>query len=178
MATKILRALFVLAAFASVTGCATNPIFVAPDAEGKPAAIRGYDAVGYRTDGKPVVGRPEFTHRWQGADWRFASAANRDTFASEPQRYAPQYGGYCAYGAANGFKVSTEPAAFTIDGGKLYLNYSIPVRNTWNKDRARYIQKADAKWPTLAGEAYETEEKAVARTKAKQATRPTGTDQP
>jgi len=174
----MLKILFVFAAFASITGCATNPIFVAPDAEGKPAAIRGYDAVGYHTDGKPVLGGPEFTHRWQGAEWRFASAANRDAFASAPERYAPQYGGYCAYGASHGLKVSTEPAAFTIVGDKLYLNYSIPVRNTWDKDRKRHIHRADARWPTLAGEAYETEEEAVARTKAKQATQPTGTDQP
>lgn len=174
----MLKTLIVLTACASVAACATNPIFVAPDAEGKPAAIRGYDAVGYHTDGKPVPGRPEFTHHWQGADWRFASAANRDAFASAPQRYAPQYGGYCAYAAAHGFKVSTEPAAFTIDGDKLYLNYSIAVRNTWNKDRAHYIRLANARWPTLAGEAYEPDEEAAVRTNAKQATQPTATDQP
>ena len=111
------------------------------------AAIRGYDPVAYFTEGKPVKGKAEFTHQWKGATWRFASAANRDAFAAAPERYAPQYGGYCAYGVANGYTISTVPEAWSIVEGKLYLNYSLGVRADWLKDIPGHIRKADANWP-------------------------------
>jgi len=111
------------------------------------AAIRGYDAVAYFTEGKPVAGSRQFTHQWKGATWRFASARNRDAFAAAPEKYAPQYGGYCAYGVANGYTVSTVPEAWSVVGGKLYLNYSLGVRADWLKDIPGHIRKADANWP-------------------------------
>jgi YHS domain-containing protein len=111
------------------------------------AAIRGYDPVAYFTDAKPVQGKAQFTHRWNGATWRFASAANRDAFAAAPEKYAPQYGGYCAYGVASGYAVKTEPDAWSVVDGKLYLNYDRGVQATWAKDPAAYIRKADANWP-------------------------------
>ena len=111
------------------------------------AAIRGYDAVAYFTEGKPVEGSRQFTHQWKGATWRFASAQNRDSFAAAPEKYAPQYGGYCAYGVANGYTVSTVPEAWSVVGGKLYLNYSLGVRAEWLKDVPGYIRKADGNWP-------------------------------
>lgn len=111
------------------------------------AAIRGYDPVAYFTEGKPVEGSRKFSHEWKGATWRFASAANRDAFAAAPEKYAPQFGGYCAYGVANGYTVSTVPEAWTIVEGKLYLNYSLGVRADWLKDVPGYIGKANANWP-------------------------------
>lgn len=111
------------------------------------AAIRGYDPVAFFTEGKPVEGSRQFTHKWKGATWRFASAQNRDTFAAAPEKYAPQYGGYCAYGVANGYTVSTVPEAWSVVGGKLYLNYSLGVRADWLKDVPGYIRKADGNWP-------------------------------
>ena len=111
------------------------------------AAIRGYDPVAYFTDSRPVKGTPQHTHQWQGATWRFASAQNRDAFAAAPEKYAPQYGGYCAYGAAQGYAVSTVPEAWSVVQGKLYLNYSRGVQGDWLKDPAGYIRKADANWP-------------------------------
>jgi YHS domain-containing protein len=111
------------------------------------AAIRGYDPVAYFTEGKPVEGSREFSHEWKGATWRFATAANRDAFAAAPEKYAPQFGGYCAYGVANGYTVSTVPEAWTIVEGKLYLNYSLGVRADWLKDVPGYIGKANANWP-------------------------------
>ena len=111
------------------------------------AAIRGTDPVAYFTEGRPVEGSRKFTHEWKGATWRFASAANRDAFAAAPGKYAPQYGGYCAYGVANGYTVSTVPDAWTIVDGKLYLNYSLGVRDDWLKNVPGYIGKANANWP-------------------------------
>jgi YHS domain-containing protein len=111
------------------------------------AAIRGYDPVAYFTEGKPVEGSRKFSHEWKGATWRFATAANRDAFAAAPEKYAPQFGGYCAYGVANGYTVSTVPEAWTIVEGKLYLNYSLGVRADWLKDVPGYIGKANANWP-------------------------------
>jgi YHS domain-containing protein len=110
-------------------------------------AIRGYDPVGYFTAGRPVKGSSQFSHQWRGATWHFASAENRDRFAAAPEKFAPQYGGYCAYGVAQGYAVSIDPAAWTIVDGKLYLNYSLSVRENWNKDIPGYIRKADANWP-------------------------------
>ena len=111
------------------------------------AAIRGYDPVAYFTEGKPVKGKAEFTHQWKGATWRFASAANRERFAAAPEKYAPQYGGYCAYGVAGGYTVKTEPDAWSVVDGKLYLNYDRSVQASWVKDIPGYIRKANANWP-------------------------------
>lgn len=118
-------------------------------------ALRGHDPVAYHVEGKPVKGVAEFSHDWNGATWRFASAANRDAFAADPERYAPAYGGYCAFGTSRGYKVSTQPEAFAIVDGRLYLNYSTAVQATWNQDRPGYIEKADEVWQTLAPTPYE-----------------------
>jgi YHS domain-containing protein len=112
-------------------------------------AIRGYDPVAYFTDGKPVKGKTQFTHQWKGATWRFASAANRDRFAAAPEKYAPQYGGYCAFGVASGYAVKTEPDAWSVVEGRLYLNYDRNVQASWVKDTPGYIRKADANWPAV-----------------------------
>jgi YHS domain-containing protein len=112
-------------------------------------AIRGYDPVAYFKEGKPVKGTALLTYTWKGAEWHFASEENREAFAAAPEKYAPQYGGYCAYGTAEGHKAPTEPGAWTIINGKLYLNYSKSVQETWNKDQPGYIKKADANWPTV-----------------------------
>jgi YHS domain-containing protein len=110
-------------------------------------ALDGYDAVAYFTDGKPVEGRSEITFEWNGAVWRFATAEHRDLFAADPAKYAPQYGGYCAYGVASGYAVKTEPDAWSVVDGKLYLNYDRSVQASWVKDIPGYIRKADANWP-------------------------------
>lgn len=112
-------------------------------------AIQGYDPVAYFTDGKPVQGQPAHAHDWMGARWLFASKAHLDLFKAEPEKYAPQYGGYCAYGVAQDNLVSIEPDKFKIVEGKLYLNYNAEVQATWSKDPRRYIQQADAKFKAL-----------------------------
>jgi YHS domain-containing protein len=110
-------------------------------------AIRGYDPVAYFTENRPAKGSDKFTHQWKGATWRFSSAENRDRFAAAPDKFAPQYGGYCAYGVAQNYAVSIDPHAWSIVEGKLYLNYSKSVRQDWNRDIPGYIRKADANWP-------------------------------
>ena len=112
-------------------------------------AIRGYDPVAYFTEGRPVKGSKEFTHRWNGAEWRYASAENRARFAAAPEKYAPQYGGYCAFGVAGGYAVKIEPDAWSVVDGKLYLNYDRSVQASWKKDVPGYIRKADANWPAV-----------------------------
>lgn len=113
-------------------------------------AIDGYDPVAYFTEGKPREGSSQFTHKWMGATWRFASAKNRDAFAASPEKYAPQYGGYCAWAVSQGYTASTDPNAWKIVDGKLYLNYSLGVQRQWEQGGIpKLIQQGDANWPGL-----------------------------
>ncbi|MEQ8306467.1 MAG: YHS domain-containing (seleno)protein [Hoeflea sp.] len=109
-------------------------------------AIEGHDPVAYFTMNKPVPGDPAITATHEGAVYRFSSEENRALFEADPAKYAPQYGGYCAYGAAKGYKAPVEVDKFSIVDGKLYLNYNGQVQSTWIKDTAGYIDKADAWW--------------------------------
>ena len=115
-------------------------------------AIRGADPVAYFTVGQPVQGSEQFTHTWQGATWQFSSAENRDLFIANPQQYAPQYGGFCAYAVAQGYTAPIEPEAWSIVNGKLYLNFNLSVRQRWEGDIPGYIAKADQNWPAAAKE--------------------------
>ncbi len=119
---------------------------------GKSGAINGYDPVAYFRENKATGGSPEFVYRWQETDWRFASKENLEIFKADPEKYAPQYGGYCAYGASQGHKAPTDPEAFAIVNGKLYLNYSKNVQKTWKADQSALIEKADKNWETLKSE--------------------------
>lgn len=112
-------------------------------------AIDGYDPVAYFTEQKPVKGSPEFRTDYQGATFQFASSAHRDAFVTEPSKYAPQYGGFCAYGMAKGYKAVIDPAAFTVVHEKLYLNYSESIRTRWLSDVSGHIQQANANWPEV-----------------------------
>lgn len=112
-------------------------------------AVHGHDVVAYFTQGKPVAGNDRFTARYQGADYRFASAANRDRFKADPARYAPQYGGYCAFGAAMGRKFNGDPNAWKIVDDKLYLNLNKSVQERWSKDIPGFVRGADNNWPLI-----------------------------
>jgi hypothetical protein len=120
----------------------------AVNAEGG-VAIQGYDVVAYFTDGKAVKGSPAIAAVANGVTWRFADAEHRDLFAAAPDRYLPQFGGYCAYGVSRGYAVDIDPEAFSVVDNKLYLNYSKSVQRTWNQDRATYIERATANWPKV-----------------------------
>ncbi len=109
----------------------------------------GYDVVAYFTQGAAVAGDAAITAEHDGATWRFASAENRDAFTADPAKYAPRYGGYCAYAASKGYVAKGDPQAWTVHDGKLYLNYSKQVREIWSQDKPGNIAKADANWPGL-----------------------------
>ena len=112
-------------------------------------AIHGYDPVAYFKESKPVKGDKKYSLSWNSANWYFASQQNLDAFKANPGMYAPQYGGYCAYGLANGHKATTEPDAWLISDGKLYLNYNKDVQVKWKEKQAEYIQTADKIWPGI-----------------------------
>ncbi|MEM9370521.1 MAG: YHS domain-containing (seleno)protein [Pseudomonadota bacterium] len=112
-------------------------------------AIDGTDAVAYFTEGKPVEGSSDFTHEWNGATWRFSTAANRDLFAADPVAYAPQYGGYCAWAVSQGYTASTDPDAWRIVDGKLYLNYNESVQSRWERNIPENIASGDENWPQV-----------------------------
>ena len=122
-----------------------DPVFQTSDG----LAINVYDPIAYFQQQKPVKGKKEFHHRWMGATWRFVSAENRDLFAQNPEQYAPQYGGYCAYGMSFGYAAPTLPEAWSVVEGKLYLNYNLEVRKMWNQDIPGFIVKADGNWPKI-----------------------------
>src|SRR5687767_8151432 len=124
-------ALALLFLFAAAAAYAVDPVNKSRFTK---VAVEGYDVVAYFTQAKPVRGDSDFTHEWNGATWRFASAAHRDEFAKNPGKYAPQYGGYCAFGVSRGYAVGIDPDAWKIVGGKLYLNYNAEVQRTWLGD--------------------------------------------
>jgi YHS domain-containing protein len=132
----------------SVAHAATAPVFTGLV---KGVAVGGYDPVAYFTDGKPVAGSKDITLEHEGATWRFASEANREAFKADPAKYAPQYGGYCAYAVSQGYTAKGDPNAWSVVDGKLYLNYDLNVKKTWEKDTAGYISKANANWPGVLG---------------------------
>ncbi len=109
----------------------------------------GYDVVAYFTDERATPGSREFTVEHEGATWRFVSEANRQLFLAEPERYLPRYGGYCAYAVSQGQLASTDPYAWNIHEGKLFLNYSKPVRGRWLRDLDSLLPAAEKNWPVL-----------------------------
>ena len=115
-------------------------------------AIRGTDPVAYFTEKKAVKGSADYTYQWKDATWRFASAANQKLFMAAPEKYAPQYGGYCAMAVASGTIAPVDPAAWSIVGGKLYLNFDRPTQTQWQQDVPGNIAKADANWPEVLEE--------------------------
>ena len=120
------------------------------------AAVHGYDVVAYFTEGKAVAGNGAYTAEHDGATYRFASADNRDVFIANPAEYAPQYGGFCAFGTAMGRKFDGDPLAWAINDGKLYLNLNKGVQKRWKGDIAGFVRGADHNWPIIRGIADST----------------------
>jgi YHS domain-containing protein len=113
-------------------------------------AIKGYDTVAYFKDGKALKGNESFTFQWHGMTWYFLSKENRDLFASSPEKYAPQYDGYCAWAMTEARKAQTDPEVWKIVNGKLYLNCSKAAYEKWSRDIPGNIKKADSNWLTLS----------------------------
>jgi YHS domain-containing protein len=112
-------------------------------------AIKGYDVVAYSSEGAPIEGIANFSHRWMDAEWRFSSQENLDLFKKNPEEYAPQYGGYCAWAVSQGYTAPVDPEAWKIVEGKLYLNYNAKIRKKWLKNQNELIEKADENWPGI-----------------------------
>jgi YHS domain-containing protein len=143
-------------------GCATTEKPVAAGVE-RPAkvsagefyqrdgvAIAGYDPVAFFTEGKALRGASDHSAVYQGSTFYFTSAANRDAFRADPDKYAPQYRGFCAFGVASGYKAAVDPTAFTIVDGKLYLNYNSEVKTMWSADIAGFLVKSEKNWPEVS----------------------------
>lgn len=112
-------------------------------------AIKGYDPVAYFTDSRPVMGIQGFKYIWEGAEWRFSGSDHLEMFKKDPDKYAPMYGGYCAYAISQGKTADIDPGAWTIYEGKLYLNLNKDIQRLWEKDMRGYILKADENWPRI-----------------------------
>jgi len=119
------------------------------DGNGAGLAISGFDPVAYFTESKPVQGMAEYSLEHDGAMWQFASMENLDKFKADPESFAPQYGGYCAYAIGKGKTKSIDPAAWKIIDNKLYLNHTMAVQKKWLKDTDMGIKEADAMWPAV-----------------------------
>jgi len=133
-------------AMATTPAAAKDPVYTSTFSN---VAASGYDVVAYFAEGRPVEGSGDFTADYDGATWRFASAANRDAFLQDPERFAPQYGGYCAWAVSQGYTASTDPEAWKIVDDRLYLNYSKSVQATWEQDIPSNIEKGNANWPSV-----------------------------
>ena len=140
-----LKLFLALAILASASAYASKPSVF----NSSGVAINGYDPVAYFTESEPVAGKADTSYQWQGVTWQFASAANRERFIQDPESYAPQYGGYCAYAVANNYTASTDPDAWSIHEGKLYLNFNRGVRFLWARDIPGHVAAGDANWPNV-----------------------------
>lgn len=109
----------------------------------------GYDVTAYFSENKAVKGSKKYKTEYQGADWLFASQDNLDKFTANPEAYAPQYGGYCAYAAALNTTASGDPEQWSIEHGKLYLNYDKSIKDKWESNKLDYIAKGDMNWPAI-----------------------------
>jgi YHS domain-containing protein len=133
---------------ASSVLAAKEPVYTSSSSN---LAVSGYDPVAYFRENIAVLGKKQFQTSWKGTTWRFASAANREAFRSNPESFSPQYGGYCAWAVSRGYTASADPEAWHIDNGKLYLNYSKNVQKRWKQDVPGNIAKGDANWPLVSG---------------------------
>ncbi len=142
-------------ALAMLAGCAATPgrVFQTKPVESlnlkHESALRGYDPVAYFEDGAPAAGNPAINYQWQGATWYFTTAAHRDKFAADPARYAPQYGGYCAYAISRGKTADADPNQWAIVGGKLYVNNNPLAKALWDQSQHASIVAGNANWPLI-----------------------------
>ena len=128
----------------SIQYYATAPVY-----QTSKGALDGYDPVAYFNEARPVLGKLELTSDWNGATWHFASADNLAAFKADPAKYAPQFGGYCAYGVSQGHTVKTEPDAWAIENGKLYLNFDKSIQTKWIAGKQDLIPAAEKNWPKV-----------------------------
>ena len=146
--TTRIRCVFALLACLALPVAAVEPIY----SDGSDQAISGYDPVAYFSKSRAVKGRGDLTYQWNGAEWLFSSEQNRELFKNDPEKYAPQFGGYCAWAVSRGYTARTDPQAWHIHEDRLYLNFSQSVRRMWKDDIPGNISKAENNWPGLLSE--------------------------
>lgn len=111
---------------------------------------KGHDVVNYFSEGKPAPGEERYTVEHAGVKWQFTSAEHRDQFKADPARYAPQYGGFCSWGVAQGKLFDVDPVnGWKIVDGKLYLNFNADIQKVFDGDPQGFIAKANGNWPKL-----------------------------
>ncbi len=139
-----------------MAGCAASPEEIA---QHMPIAIvnaeaglglKGYDPVAYFTDKAAVKGSEAYQANVKGVAWRFASVEHRAAFLADPEKFQPQYGGYCAFGMSNGVVVDADPEAWTVEGGRLFVNNNGIAHALWKRDRQTRIDDGDRNWDLLA----------------------------
>ena len=111
--------------------------------------LAGHDAVAYFTEGKPVEGKASITAVHNDAIYRFSNDKNRSTFLKNPAKYAPAYGGFCAYGMTFGKKFEIDGKAFEVVDGVLYVNKNPDVYKAWKKDVPKHLEEANSEWPSV-----------------------------
>ncbi len=137
---------FMLISILILSGCTTDHNKVYTTRNG---AIDGYDVVAFFTDNKPVKGVSQFSCVYQGSNWYFSDKHHLNMFLNDPQKYAPAFGGYCAYGVAEGKRNPGNQNAWSIVNGKLYLNYNQELKNQWYKRRQEFIRQAERNWQEM-----------------------------
>jgi len=140
----VIKLFFISTLLFSFNSIAKSPIYTGYFSSD---AVSGYDTVAYFTQSKAVKGSKKYKYKYKGENWYFSSAEHLALFKATPTKYEPQYGGYCAYAIAKNTTASADPEQWSIEGGKLYLNYNADIKQTWLKDKATYIEKANTNWP-------------------------------
>lgn len=130
-----------------VASCATYTSLYFTDRGG--LSLEGYDPVAYFLDGEPVVGDPQYRFKWMGTTWQFKSEEHLELFEADPVKFAPQYGGYCAWAAARSNLAEVDPEVWAIVDDKLYLNRNKGIQKDWEANMDEYINLADNYWPNL-----------------------------
>lgn len=138
---------FIAAAAVGLAACGNSSISETGfNAAADGLGLRGYDAVAYFAVNSAVKGNAQFEHVWNGVKWHFSSEENRKAFQQNPEKYAPQYGGYCSYAVSEGYTADGDPEAWKVVDGKLYLNYNMDVKATWEKKQSERIENANKNW--------------------------------
>ena len=140
-------AICLLSLFVAGGALAASPIAAVNTEHG--LAIKGYDPVSYFTTGKPTLGLAQFSTAYKGVTYRFASAENRDRFVASPEKFVPQYGGYCAYAISLNRIADIDPDEWSIVNNKLYLNNGFLAQTLWSLDKAGNIARGDQNWPLV-----------------------------
>ena len=145
---KLVRVLLAVAALTIAGTALAGGKVPAINTDSKGVALHGYDVVSY-FDNDPVAGSYAYSYNYRETTWRFSTADNRKRFARDPQKYLPQFGGYCAKAVSENDTADIDPLAYRIVRGKLYLNYDAKIQKLWERDMTGRIAKAEANWPGL-----------------------------